>query len=203
MVNQNKIFSFKIKRQAKNVFPRDVERTVRKISVLHCIWLKKAPYLEQCLTWTCYGNSLGSLLSHFLVKRFRKNGVNKKVLLTFYLDLFCFTDGCRGSNDQQHKGYEGPHLLCVSWGYQVSQPMGWSAGVPAYCTTQEKGIYVVCWLRKRRPRWDFGSVQSDQGFSLFINIQSNLCKESTKRKDKMWFLKTGACLIQGEIILDF
>ena len=27
MVNQNKIFSFKIKRQ-KNVFPRDVERTV-------------------------------------------------------------------------------------------------------------------------------------------------------------------------------
>ena len=28
MVNQNKIFSFKIKRQAKNVFPRDVERTV-------------------------------------------------------------------------------------------------------------------------------------------------------------------------------
>ena len=29
MVNQNKIFSFKIKRQAKNVFPRDVKRTVR------------------------------------------------------------------------------------------------------------------------------------------------------------------------------
>ena len=28
MVNQNKIFSFKIKHQAKNVFPRDVERTV-------------------------------------------------------------------------------------------------------------------------------------------------------------------------------
>ena len=28
MVNQNKIFSFKIKRQAKNIFPRDVERTV-------------------------------------------------------------------------------------------------------------------------------------------------------------------------------
>ena len=28
MVNQNKIFSFTIKRQAKNVFPRDVERTV-------------------------------------------------------------------------------------------------------------------------------------------------------------------------------
>ena len=28
MVNQNKIFSFKMKRQAKNVFPRDVERTV-------------------------------------------------------------------------------------------------------------------------------------------------------------------------------
>ena len=30
MVKQNKIFSFKIKRQAKNVFPRDVERTVDK-----------------------------------------------------------------------------------------------------------------------------------------------------------------------------
>ena len=28
MVHQNKIFSFKIKRQAKNVFPRDVKRTV-------------------------------------------------------------------------------------------------------------------------------------------------------------------------------
>ena len=28
MVSQNKMFSFKIKRQAKNVFPRDVERTV-------------------------------------------------------------------------------------------------------------------------------------------------------------------------------
>ena len=28
MVNQNKIFSFKIQREAKNVFPRDVERTV-------------------------------------------------------------------------------------------------------------------------------------------------------------------------------
>ena len=28
MVNQNKIFSFKIKRQAKTVFPSEVERTV-------------------------------------------------------------------------------------------------------------------------------------------------------------------------------
>ena len=28
MVNQNKIFSFKIKGQAKNIFPSDVERTV-------------------------------------------------------------------------------------------------------------------------------------------------------------------------------
>ena len=28
MVNQNKMFSFKTKRQAKNVFPRDVERIV-------------------------------------------------------------------------------------------------------------------------------------------------------------------------------
>ena len=32
MVNQNKIFSFKIKRQAKNVFQRDVERTVVDVS---------------------------------------------------------------------------------------------------------------------------------------------------------------------------
>ena len=31
MVNQNKIFSFEIKRQAKNIFPRDVERTVVSI----------------------------------------------------------------------------------------------------------------------------------------------------------------------------
>ena len=31
MVGQNKRFSFKIKRQAKNVFPRDVERTVGKL----------------------------------------------------------------------------------------------------------------------------------------------------------------------------
>ena len=28
MVNQNKLFSFKIKHQAKSVFPRDVERIV-------------------------------------------------------------------------------------------------------------------------------------------------------------------------------
>ena len=28
MVNQNKIFSLELKRQAKSVFPRDVERTV-------------------------------------------------------------------------------------------------------------------------------------------------------------------------------
>ena len=28
MVNQNKLFSFEIKRQAENVFPRDVESTV-------------------------------------------------------------------------------------------------------------------------------------------------------------------------------
>ena len=31
MVNQNKIFSFEIKCQAKNLFPRDVERTVVEI----------------------------------------------------------------------------------------------------------------------------------------------------------------------------
>ena len=30
MLNQNKIFSFKIKRQTKNVFPRDVERIVNQ-----------------------------------------------------------------------------------------------------------------------------------------------------------------------------
>ena len=32
MVNQSKLFSFKIKRQAKTVFPSDIERTVVKIS---------------------------------------------------------------------------------------------------------------------------------------------------------------------------
>ena len=31
MVNQNKIFSFKIKRQTENIFPRDVEKTVNDI----------------------------------------------------------------------------------------------------------------------------------------------------------------------------
>ena len=35
MVNQNKIFSFELKRQAKNVFPRDVERTVNMSSWCH------------------------------------------------------------------------------------------------------------------------------------------------------------------------
>ena len=30
MVNQNKMFSFKIKRQAENVFPSDIERTVEQ-----------------------------------------------------------------------------------------------------------------------------------------------------------------------------
>ena len=35
MVNQNKIFSFEIKRQAKNVFPRDVERTVDPDETAH------------------------------------------------------------------------------------------------------------------------------------------------------------------------
>ena len=34
MVNQNKIFSFKIKRQSKNIFPRDVERTVVRVFVV-------------------------------------------------------------------------------------------------------------------------------------------------------------------------
>ena len=36
MVSQNKRFSFKIKRQAKNVFPRDVERTVGRIQSIVC-----------------------------------------------------------------------------------------------------------------------------------------------------------------------
>ena len=31
MVKQNKIFSLKVKRQAKNVFPRDVEWTVKPV----------------------------------------------------------------------------------------------------------------------------------------------------------------------------
>ena len=34
MVSQNKISSFKIKRQAKNVFPSDVERTVGYVAKL-------------------------------------------------------------------------------------------------------------------------------------------------------------------------
>ena len=37
MVNQNKIFSLKIKRQAKNVFPSDVERTVASFGLLSLI----------------------------------------------------------------------------------------------------------------------------------------------------------------------
>ena len=40
MVNQNKIFSFKIKCQAKNIFPSDVERTT---------YFKKQPYKKQNL----------------------------------------------------------------------------------------------------------------------------------------------------------
>ena len=38
MVYQNKIFSFKIKRQAKNVFLRDVKRTVDKLIVTVAIF---------------------------------------------------------------------------------------------------------------------------------------------------------------------
>ena len=37
MVTQNKIFSFKIKRKAKNVFPNDVERTV-VIFINYCLF---------------------------------------------------------------------------------------------------------------------------------------------------------------------
>ena len=43
MVNQNKIFSFKIKRQAENVFPSDVERTVEKYSRLITLYPLKSP----------------------------------------------------------------------------------------------------------------------------------------------------------------
>ena len=37
MVNQNKIFSFRIKRQAKNVFQSDVERTVMYCAFCHFV----------------------------------------------------------------------------------------------------------------------------------------------------------------------
>ena len=49
MVNQNKIFSFEIKRQTKNVFPRYVKRTV--VSVLHTIiylWQHVMAHVDIC-----------------------------------------------------------------------------------------------------------------------------------------------------------
>ena len=45
MVNQNKIFSFKIKRQAKNVFPSDVKRTV---TVVHLPAILTIECLTSC-----------------------------------------------------------------------------------------------------------------------------------------------------------
>ena len=52
MVNQNKMFSFKIKRQAKYVFPRDVERTVDRCASekLKTEW-QTAQILTSFLIW--------------------------------------------------------------------------------------------------------------------------------------------------------
>ena len=49
MVIQNKIFSFKIKRQAKNVFPSDVERTVISCLFAGCVdnQVFKTPSVEE------------------------------------------------------------------------------------------------------------------------------------------------------------
>ena len=43
MVNQNKIFSFKIKRQVKNIFPRDVEKTVGGLNQFYIYLYKTSP----------------------------------------------------------------------------------------------------------------------------------------------------------------
>ena len=60
MVNLNKIFSFKINRQAKNVYPSDVERTVGIKHNEKCVFLvasrttwkagdvEQADYILQC-----------------------------------------------------------------------------------------------------------------------------------------------------------
>ena len=59
MVGQNKRFSFKIKRQAKYVFPRDAERTVDKWRIQNFSFFHKISVVV--LTGnlevpTCYGN---------------------------------------------------------------------------------------------------------------------------------------------------
>ena len=46
MVNQNKIFSFKIKHQAKNVFPSDLERTVGRAMTYSIQSFRYAAFLE-------------------------------------------------------------------------------------------------------------------------------------------------------------
>ena len=61
MVNQNKIFSFKIKRQAKNIFPRDVERTVHEqvffLLVLFLDYLNVVPILFTCIIYIIFVSS--------------------------------------------------------------------------------------------------------------------------------------------------
>ena len=56
MVNQNKIFSFKIKRQAKNVLPRDVERTVKATLTQHSSSKTQSKNLNFTTLWA---NSAG------------------------------------------------------------------------------------------------------------------------------------------------
>ena len=58
MVNQNKLFSFKTKRQTKNVFPRDVERTVDNIYTIQNLHIANSVDLDQPthpqnLIWFC------------------------------------------------------------------------------------------------------------------------------------------------------
>ena len=48
MVNQRKIFSFKIKHQAKNNFSSDVERTVCKMYTIKSKVLEQAGLSKQC-----------------------------------------------------------------------------------------------------------------------------------------------------------
>ena len=54
MVNQNKIFSFKIKRKAKNVFPRDVEKTVnlqQRLCALYSAIHKEFSHIPFIWSW--------------------------------------------------------------------------------------------------------------------------------------------------------
>ena len=51
MINQNKIFSFKIKRQAKKNFPNDVERTVDTYLHVCCAYSRTMEQWKFVLEW--------------------------------------------------------------------------------------------------------------------------------------------------------